>query len=1140
MLHVNKNTTSTSNVPQGASPPRHGKSVSASRKGSETHGKKAHRSFFSKRVAILFIVSAYIFLKVSPAQKEKNARIKMTSKDKKKPCDDIDQPYEEPCDDIDQPYEEPCDDIEGVYSDEQWEEAGGQGDYEEQEEEAILEEWTPDEQEVQEEVHYDGERNIEHDAREQVVDNGDILTAEESVTESTESIVLDMEPLVQAKEAAAKDNAESVTGATKVPGPATTQESDEQVGVKRHDVLADAIYDDVSTVPKSHDALDNDDKTRQGRKQQRMGKGHTIEKYEGNVAEDREKYGIHRSIEFHYEMSCFDERLSDSEINKKLEQMEEEPHTWELLSLYWQSYRNERSKYLNQKLLNPRNNQPIETIQKYSTTWNKCEEIINNNLTKQHEHVSEVFYTIVEKENWNTHEFQKILYDFRDSWKQVTLKTADECMAIIEEPVSLEVIYVENDPRKIGKGDPGFTVPVMPYDSKGKLDSKVGADELSVSSQNEEEDEKKKKEPRGFLSKLRHMSLTRDESCTIVWLASSSYITLMCVVGSFLGKSLWLASVILILIGVGLNLPIMAMRARLAWKHSDDLRDFLSYISSLRARTRRNIRGFFSPVTNIINTNKNWVITASASFAVYITMLFFCALFAPTIAVALFALGAAEIIAVILWMVLLRFHNVRRRLEMSHRKLKGKTSRKGNKKHQIPEEPSLEGGADMQTPEQNNQLPGSPSEDPFKEPIVQDTEDAKDITQFHRGETKVPGQETTQESYGHIRIRTLYVPADAVPDHILKCLESYEEINYNDTEKQKQDRKMKKAGHTIEKYEGKVTEDREKYGIHRSIEFHYEMSCFDERLKDSEINKRLEEMEEEPHTWELLSLYWQSYRNERSAYFALKKYLKEKFLEFQKEQTIPTPATCINKWEKCEEIASSNFSKQHEHVSEVFYTMVTKEKLSRDEFKEMLNDFRASWKEVIIKTAVECIAQFEEPIYLEVIYVQNVPHVFGLRVVDGTVPVIAHHTSGELDSSVGAQRSSQVSQNEEQAEKAEKKPEEPSLEGGVDKETPEQNKGLASPTGDPSKETAPVDKSEKSEATKEPEVAEKQESPGKHKLPWSLKLPEQPEVPKKPEVPGKTEVPKKPEVPGKTEVPKKPETPGKPKLPWSHKLPKKP
>ncbi|KJP87307.1 hypothetical protein AK88_02987 [Plasmodium fragile] len=303
------------------------------------------------------------------------------------------------------------------------------------------------------------------------------------------------EPLVRAKEKDAKDNAESVTGATKVPGPETTRESDEQVGVKRHDVLADAIYDDVSTVPKSHHKLGNDNKKRQGRQQQRMGKGYTIEKYEGTLAEDREKYGIHRSIAFHYEMSCFDERLRDSEINKKLEQMKEEPHTWELLSLYWQSYRNERSKYralkksLKEKLLELQKKQTIATPDIYNKKWKKCEEIINNNLTKQHEHVSDVFYTMVAKEKLSRDEFEKILYDFRESWKEVTLKTADECIAIIGEPISLEVIYHENDPNVFGMRVPGFTVPGMPYDSNRKLDTSVGAERSSQVSQNEEQAE---------------------------------------------------------------------------------------------------------------------------------------------------------------------------------------------------------------------------------------------------------------------------------------------------------------------------------------------------------------------------------------------------------------------------------------------------------------------------------------------------------------------------------------------------------------------------------------------------------------------------------------------------------------------------
>ncbi|KJP88361.1 hypothetical protein AK88_01977 [Plasmodium fragile] len=147
-----------------------------------------------------------------------------------------------------------------------------------------------------------------------------------------------------------------------------------------------------------------------------------------------QEYETHKTSAFLYEMTCLDERLSDSEINSKLNEMEEVPEKWELLSLYWQSYRNEEQKYLLQKLVNPRNNQPIETVQKYSTTWKKCAKVVRNNFTKQHEHVNEVFYTLMAKDKLSREDFKRILNDFRASWKQVTLKTANECMAILKTP----------------------------------------------------------------------------------------------------------------------------------------------------------------------------------------------------------------------------------------------------------------------------------------------------------------------------------------------------------------------------------------------------------------------------------------------------------------------------------------------------------------------------------------------------------------------------------------------------------------------------------------------------------------------------------------------------------------------------------
>ncbi|KJP88875.1 hypothetical protein AK88_01369 [Plasmodium fragile] len=125
--------------------------------------------------------------------------------------EDVEEPYEETYEDVEEPYEETYEDAdEGVYSDEQWEEAGEEDDYEEQEEEAILGQWKPEQQAVPQEVHYDGEWNIKHDARKEEVDESDTLSAAASITESTESVV-------QAMEQDAEYKTESFTGETKVP-----------------------------------------------------------------------------------------------------------------------------------------------------------------------------------------------------------------------------------------------------------------------------------------------------------------------------------------------------------------------------------------------------------------------------------------------------------------------------------------------------------------------------------------------------------------------------------------------------------------------------------------------------------------------------------------------------------------------------------------------------------------------------------------------------------------------------------------------------------------------------------------------------------------------------------------------------------
>ncbi|KJP84818.1 hypothetical protein AK88_05553 [Plasmodium fragile] len=79
----------------------------------------------------------------------------------------------------------------------------------------------------------------------------------------------------------------------------------------------------------------------------------------------------------------------------------------------------------------------IATFQIYNKESNKCVRMCCNNFKKPCEHINDVFHTILEKEKLSRDEFKKISNGNRASWKDVTHKTKNECMAILEaRPIS--------------------------------------------------------------------------------------------------------------------------------------------------------------------------------------------------------------------------------------------------------------------------------------------------------------------------------------------------------------------------------------------------------------------------------------------------------------------------------------------------------------------------------------------------------------------------------------------------------------------------------------------------------------------------------------------------------------------------------
>lgn len=163
-------------------------------------------------------------------------------------------------------------------------------------------------------------------------------------------------------------------------------------------------------------------------------------------------------------------------------------------------------------------------------------------------------------------------------------------------------------------------------------------------------------------------------------------------------------------------------------------------------------------------------------------------------------------------------------------------------------------------------------------------------------------------------------------------------------------------------------------GAHTIPSSHYEVLCFEDRLNDYEINKELNEMEEMPKKCELVSLYWQSFMNEESKYINASKRLFEKFLELKEKQNFETMGKYNNKWKKCSKIVGTNFKEQREYVNDIFYTHMTKDNLSKDEFKEILGHVRDSWKELNLKVTQECVALLEEPVVPDVKILDYDPH----------------------------------------------------------------------------------------------------------------------------------------------------------------------
>ncbi|EUD63817.1 hypothetical protein C922_05803, partial [Plasmodium inui San Antonio 1] len=150
------------------------------------------------------------------------------------------------------------------------------------------------------------------------------------------------------------------------------------------------------------------------------------------------------------------------------------------------------------------------------------------------------------------------------------------------------------------------------------------------------------------------------------------------------------------------------------------------------------------------------------------------------------------------------------------------------------------------------------------------------------------------------------------------------------------------------------------YGASGTCNFCYEYTCFDERLSNNELDTKLRELQEMPERWELFFIYWQSYRNETEQYYRVSRAFVKTLLELRSKRSNMTLEDYKEEWKRCEAVVGNNFIKQQDHVANVFYTFIDRENLSNDDFKNILEEIRASWKEVTIRTKKECISFIED------------------------------------------------------------------------------------------------------------------------------------------------------------------------------------
>ncbi|SBS96576.1 Plasmodium exported protein (PHIST), unknown function [Plasmodium malariae] len=128
-------------------------------------------------------------------------------------------------------------------------------------------------------------------------------------------------------------------------------------------------------------------------------------------------------------------------------------------------------------------------------------------------------------------------------------------------------------------------------------------------------------------------------------------------------------------------------------------------------------------------------------------------------------------------------------------------------------------------------------------------------------------------------------------------------------------------------------------GAYSTSTYCYEITDFDERLRDSTIKKMIDNLDHVPDKQDMFSIWWQVVRNEKYKYINVQNHLRQIFHDMKNEGEI---ANCVlnERWLECQELAEKKFGLLFTEIQNMCYEMIKNDNITLPVFKEYINSLR--------------------------------------------------------------------------------------------------------------------------------------------------------------------------------------------------------